>query len=242
MVKRKIRIALLLCDTPVSTAAHIDHPAKSQLPAVVAESGTCRFIRPGHGMVLTHLLTDLDIYRQWLQESITAYPDAAISQDIELILDGYDVVDKHEYPAREKLVAGAVDGYDAVMLTGSSEFIHTTALRAEHSAYDMSNPFVLPLIDFVRSVATSPATEHVKIIGVCFGHQIISLALGGDCVKGEKGWEIGVYANQLTPEGQFWWRGEETQGGRETIVSGVDNGADFYSMLSKWCGRLIDPD
>jgi hypothetical protein len=38
-----------------------------------------------------------------------------------LILDGFDVVDKGEYPAEDKLVAGAVDGYDAVMMTGSRE-------------------------------------------------------------------------------------------------------------------------
>ena len=70
--------------------------------------------------MLKHL-SDLDVYRHWLTQSLASYPDPSISGNTDLILDGYDVVDKMEYPPEERLVAGAVDAYDTVMLTGSRE-------------------------------------------------------------------------------------------------------------------------
>jgi GMP synthase-like glutamine amidotransferase len=94
------------------------------------------------------------------------------------------------------------------------------SLTAEHTAQDTSNPFVTPLIDYVRNVATNPDFEHIKLVGVCFGHQIISIAMGGSCVPGEQGWEIGVYANQLTDDGRYWWCGDVSgQGGEAKVVS-----------------------
>jgi hypothetical protein len=48
----------------------------------------------------------------------------------------------------------------------------------------------------------------------------MSIAMGGECVRGENGWEIGVYGNELTPEGRYWWCGDvEGQGGMNKIVS-----------------------
>ena len=68
-------------------------------------------------------------------------------------------------------------------------------------------------------MATSPQTQHIKLVGICFGHQIISLAMGGACVPGENGWEIGVYGNELTEEGRYWWCGDETGEGEDRVVS-----------------------
>jgi hypothetical protein len=50
--------------------------------------------------------------------------------------------------------------------------------------------------------------------------QIISLAMGGQCVRRENGWEIGVYGNEMTEEGRYWWTGYvEGQGGEDKVVS-----------------------
>ena len=99
----------------------------------------------------------------------------------------------------------------------------------------MSNPFVPKLIDYVRRVA---AMDHIRIVGVCFGHQIVALALGGDCVPGNNGWEIGVYGNELTEEGRYWWTGEvKGEGGEERIVSRNPSEAEV-SLSSKWYAGL----
>ncbi|WRT70804.1 uncharacterized protein IL334_007803 [Kwoniella shivajii] len=156
------------------------------VPAVIQEDGTY-----------------LDIYRRWLLQSLSTYPDVAVAKNTELIMDGYDVVDKGEYPAEEKLLAGSHDGYDAIVLTGS-----------KHTAHDSTNPFIPPLISFIRRLTSSPQHSHLKFIGICFGHQIISLALGGECTSGGNGWEIGVYGCELTEEGKKWWTwtGDQTEG------------------------------
>jgi len=39
-----------------------------------------------------------------------------------------------------------------------------------------------------------------KIIGICFGHQIVAQALGGTVELNEKGWEIAVRKVTLSPD------------------------------------------
>lgn len=39
-----------------------------------------------------------------------------------------------------------------------------------------------------------------KIIGICFGHQIVAQALGGKVELNEKGWEIAVRKVTLSPD------------------------------------------
>ncbi|WWC98283.1 hypothetical protein V866_005174 [Kwoniella sp. B9012] len=160
------------------------------VPAVIEEDGTY-----------------YDIYKRWLLQSLSTYPDTAIAKNTELIIDGYDVVDKREYPPEDRLLANSKDGYDAIMLTGS-----------KHTAHDSSNPFIPPLISFIRRLTSSPEYSHLKFIGICFGHQILSLALGGECASGQNGWEIGVYGCRLTEEGKKWWTWHvDGQGGDDKV-------------------------
>lgn len=117
-----------------------------------------------------------------------------------------------------------------VMLTGSSEPSTSACLRglclcasltiAEHTAHDSTIPFVPPLIDFVRRIGTSRDTSHIKLIGVCFGHQAIALAMGGKSEKGTNGWEAGVYRNDFVGDGRYWWTGDVPgEGGKDCVVS-----------------------
>ncbi|WWC92435.1 uncharacterized protein L201_007393 [Kwoniella dendrophila CBS 6074] len=166
------------------------------VPAVVAEDGVY-----------------YDIYKRWLLKSLASYPDASVARNTELIIDSYDVVDKREYPPEEKLLAGSKDGYDAIMLTGS-----------KYTAHDPSYEFVPPLVDLMRRLIISPQYSHLKFIGICFGHQILAMALGGQCVAGQNGWEIGVYGCKLTEEGKKWWTwtGDQKEG-KEVEGQGGDD-------------------
>lgn len=60
------------------------------------------------------------------------------------------------------------------------------------------HPWIAPLEAFVRSVRDARG----KMVGICFGHQIIAQALGGKVTKSDKGWGLGVieYATGDWPE------------------------------------------
>jgi GMP synthase-like glutamine amidotransferase len=52
----------------------------------------------------------------------------------------------------------------------------------------VNNYWIEELKDFIRKRATKPA----KLIGICFGHQIIAQALGGVVIRSRYGWNVGV--------------------------------------------------
>ena len=65
-----------------------------------------------------------------------------------------------------------------------------------HSAYLVTGspagvyeplPWIAPLQEFIRSATSS------KMVGVCFGHQIMAEALGGRVEKSAKGWGAGLH-------------------------------------------------
>ncbi|POR36983.1 Putative glutamine amidotransferase-like protein [Tolypocladium paradoxum] len=93
---------------------------------------------------------------------------------------GYDVVNElHTYPA--------LDDVDAVLLTGS-----------RHTAFD-DDPWIKNLVAFTRKALDS---GRVRVVGVCFGHQIVGRALGARVAKSDKGWELAVTEVDLTEAGK----------------------------------------
>jgi len=93
-----------------------------------------------------------------------------------------------EYPSEDK-----IDDYDAILLTGSAA-----------SAYENID-WINKLVDFVKLIAASK--PHIKIIGICFGHQIIGLAFGSQCVPNGGKWEVGPTPLTLTPLGKHLFSG-----------------------------------
>ncbi len=67
------------------------------------------------------------------------------------------------------------DAHQAYLITGSPAGVY--------------DPFswIEPLGQFIRSAKTS------KMVGVCFGHQIMAEALGGHVEKSERGWGAGLH-------------------------------------------------
>ncbi|KAI0067118.1 class I glutamine amidotransferase-like protein [Artomyces pyxidatus] len=101
----------------------------------------------------------------------------------EFVLDAYDVRGKMEYPSD-----GVLDSYRGVVITGSAA-----------SAYE-DVPWINKLVEWVARLASTK--PEIKIIGICFGHQIIARAMGGSCVPNSGKWEVGVTEVALSPVGK----------------------------------------
>ncbi len=74
-----------------------------------------------------------------------------------------------------------LDAYDFYVTTGSKA-----------TAYE-DEPWIERLIEFVRLLDQ----KKKKLIGICFGHQIIALALHGIVKRSEKGWGIGIAKHRI---------------------------------------------
>ena len=53
-------------------------------------------------------------------------------------------------------------------------------------------PWIAPLKDFLVS-----AKGRAKLVGVCFGHQVMAEAFGGKVIKSPKGWGLGLHAYEV---------------------------------------------
>ncbi|KAG2336142.1 class I glutamine amidotransferase-like protein [Suillus weaverae] len=83
------------------------------------------------------------------------------------------------------------DEYDAMLITGSA----STA----HEYEQPGREWMKKLIEYVRVVATEK--PRIKIFGICFGHQIVALAMGGTCVRNTR-FEVSATKLQLTELGK----------------------------------------
>lgn len=121
-------------------------------------------------MKLGILKTDT-VRPEWVPE-FGEYPDMFVDllgqADPDLQFQVYDV-ENGEYPAD-------IDEVDAYLITGSKS-----------SVYD-DKPWIGELMDFVRQLDQ----RRKKLVGICFGHQLVAQALGGKTEKSSKGWGVGL--------------------------------------------------
>lgn len=115
----------------------------------------------------------------------------------------FDVVTAQEYPD--------LDNFDALLLTGS-----------KHDSFS-DHPWILKLVEFTKKALAHPS---VKLLGVCFGHQIIARAMGYEVGRNSAGWEISVCGVDLTEKGRELF-------GVETLVG-------FFLFLDpRWCWNVL---
>ena len=84
-----------------------------------------------------------------------------------------------EYPQK-------IDECDAYLVTGSKS-----------SAYD-DDEWIGQLKVYVQSLYQ----KNKKILGICFGHQLIAMALGGETRLAKHGWGVGVHQYLTTKQGR----------------------------------------
>lgn len=106
------------------------------------------------------------------------YPDMFVAllarEDCALEFVTYDV-EQGVYPED-------IDEVDAYLITGSKS-----------SVYD-DKPWIAELMKFVQALDA----RKKKLVGICFGHQIVAHALGGKTEKSPKGWGVGRHTHSFT--------------------------------------------
>ncbi|KMU75917.1 glutamine amidotransferase [Coccidioides immitis RMSCC 3703] len=71
-------------------------------------------------------------------------------------------------------------------------------VNKRYNSYD-DTPWILKLVEFTKKIA---AQDRVRLIGVCFGHQILGRALGAKVGPNDAGWEVAVHDVDLTEQGK----------------------------------------
>jgi len=119
------------------------------------------------------------VFKALLTVGTDALMDPNLSSEHGLSLTNWDVVEAQEYPR--------LDDIDAILITGS-----------RYNSFD-DTPWIVKLVEFTKHVL---AQDRVRIIGVCFGHQIVGRAMGVKVGRSPGGWEASVTAIDLTKRGQ----------------------------------------
>ncbi|KAJ3333382.1 hypothetical protein HDU76_008633 [Blyttiomyces sp. JEL0837] len=104
------------------------------------------------------------------------------SKELKVEIDVFDATAMH-LPEQPR-------DYDAILLSGS-----------KHGANDDFD-WLKKLERFLQNVY---ADQSSKLIGICFGHQIIAKALGGVVEENPKGWEVGWTPMTLTDDGKAYF-------------------------------------
>lgn len=119
-----------------------------------------------------------DAVRPELKPEYGEYPDMFIALlrhlDPNLEYAVYDV-ELGQYPVD-------IDEVDAYLITGSKS-----------SVYE-DKPWIIELMEFVRELNR----RHKKLLGFCFGHQLVAQALGGKTERSAKGWGVGLHTHRFT--------------------------------------------
>lgn len=81
---------------------------------------------------------------------------------------------------------GAVAVCDAYLVTGSPAGVYDPL------------PWIAPLMAFLRE-----AKGRTRLAGVCFGHQVMAAAFGGEVIKSPKGWGVGLHTYDVLDAARF---------------------------------------
>jgi GMP synthase-like glutamine amidotransferase len=104
---------------------------------------------------------------------------AAADLGLEIEFETYDV-EHGEYPSKPDVC----DGY---VITGSKK-----------SVYD-EDPWISELGEYLRDLHRCQA----KVVGICFGHQLVAEYLGGKTEGAKAGWGVGIHTSEVRSAARF---------------------------------------
>ena len=99
----------------------------------------------------------------------------------------------------ERMFAGQGFSFETIQLSTGQQLPDpakidaTLIMGSAAGVYDTHYEWMDPLRDYIRGAYTA----RTPMGGICFGHQIMANALGGDVRKSEKGWGLGRHVYQV---------------------------------------------
>ena len=84
------------------------------------------------------------------------------------------------YDVQAGALPSAPEDHDAYVITGSSAGVYDPLA------------WIAPLKSFIRA-----AHGRARLVGICFGHQVMAEALGGRVEKSHKGWALGLHSYEV---------------------------------------------
>ncbi|ARU58632.1 amidotransferase [Oleiphilus messinensis] len=167
----------------------------------------------------TIAIIDCDYLYDHLKDEYHSYPEmfarAAQRCDLDLEFCNYSAIDEQ--------LPSPIPEMDGWVIMGS-----------KFGAYE-DRPWINALKAFIRTLYE----RGDKITGVCFGHQIIHLALGGEVRKASVGWGVGVHDYELdhSPE---WLPGARSH--LSLIVSHQDQVIRMAPRAKRIAGSAFCPN
>ncbi|KAF7563695.1 hypothetical protein G7046_g482 [Stylonectria norvegica] len=123
-----------------------------------------------------------NLYKRFLEAGAARLEASGVYEQLKFDFSFYDVVYKQEYPDLANI--------DAVFLSGGRYDSFTPG----------SNNWISNLVDFIKVLKDDHG--QVRIMAVCFGHQIIGRAYGVMSERNDAGWELSVTPVALTETGK----------------------------------------
>lgn len=88
---------------------------------------------------------------------------------------------------RDEALPETADAFDGYIITGSKHGVYENLLWMQN------------LQEFLRKTRAA----NKPVFGICFGHQIMAAAYGGEVIKSDKGWGIGAQEYEYKTESGF---------------------------------------
>lgn len=108
------------------------------------------------------------------------------------------------YDVEHGIYPDAIDECDGYVITGSKK-----------SVYD-DEPWIAALKEYTRELHGA----EKKLVGLCFGHQLVAEALGGKTLGAEAGWCVGIHESEIIQS--RWFMDDEELDPFTLIVSHKD--------------------
>lgn len=113
-------------------------------------------------------------------------------------------VECRNYDVEHGIYPNATDECDAYVITGSKK-----------SVYD-DDPWIAALKEYTCELHQ----EEKKLVGLCFGHQLVAEALGGKTLGADVGWCVGIHESEvIQPQ---WFMSDDELDRFQLIVSHKD--------------------